>query len=218
MKKINPYYVFLVDLLRDLRLTANGFQDKYNIKSFSTIMNKLKNDPEKKLHPETIGKIEEALQIKIDDVTDPTQIKSRKIEPEVNEFEDSGIRMHSFPVVTKVFAGGSPMMFVAENVAEFVSLPYEKKENCFAVIVKGDSMNHIIQEGDIVLVDIDKQAYANDIVILRLKDGRQLIKRMRPIDQNKLMFYSDNLGYEPLIIEKSEIEAYYKVVGIWKRI
>jgi len=57
MKKNNPYYLFLEGLLKDLRLTANGFQDKYQIRSFSTIMNKLKNDAGKKLHPETIGKI-----------------------------------------------------------------------------------------------------------------------------------------------------------------
>lgn len=216
MKKINPYYVFLENLLKELRITANGFQEKFDIKSFSAIFNKLKNDPEKTLHPETIGKIEEALKIRIDD-SDLKNIKYSKSIPE-KEFESVGVQIFSYPVVTKVYAGGSPMMFVEENVAEYVTLPYEKKDNCFAVIVRGDSMNHLIQEGDTVLVDMDKPAYNGDIVIIRFIDGRQLIKRIRQIDHVKFMFYSDNGDYQPVIADRSEIEVYYKVVGIWKKV
>ncbi|MBS3945281.1 MAG: hypothetical protein KGZ42_07280 [Melioribacter sp.] len=214
MQKINPYYTFIEGLLKDLRITANGFQEKYDIRSFSAIVNKLKNDPAKTLHPETIGKIENALNIKIDD-SNPNKITYKKLVPD-KEYEELNMKLHSFPVLTKVYAGSAPMMLVNDEISEYITLPYHKKENCFAVIVRGDSMNHIIQEGDTVLADMDKEVINGKIVVARLKNGKQIIKRYRELPGGTVMFYSDNGSYEPLTLPKSEIESLYRVVGIWK--
>lgn len=216
MNKQNPYFVFLEGLLKELRLSANGFQEKYNIRSFSTILNKLKNDPDKRLHPETIGKLESALNIKIND-DDLNKITYRSIDPP-REYETLELQVFKFPIISKVFAGASPMLFESQNISDHVTLPYEKKENCFAVRVVGDSMNHIIEEGDTILVDMDKQITNGSIVIARLSDSKQIIKRYRELTDNQVMFYSDNGNYKPIVISKSEIEAIYKVVGIWKQI
>jgi SOS-response transcriptional repressor LexA len=177
-------------------------------------MNKLKNNPEKTLHPETIGRIETALNIIIDD-SDPENITYKRL-PAQNEYENIDKKIYNYPLITNVYAGDSPSMFVNENITEYVALPYEHQENCFAVKVIGDSMNHIIQENDIILADMSKQIMNGNIVIARLKSGKQMIKRYRQLNNIDAMFYSDNGSYTPLIIPLAEIEAIYKVVGIWK--
>ncbi|MEW6041306.1 MAG: S24 family peptidase, partial [Elusimicrobiota bacterium] len=162
----------------------------------------------------TIKRLEEGLKIKIDD-RDPSNITYKKLIPD-KEYEMIDRKLFEYPVLTKVYAGSSPMMLVSEEISEYITLPYEKKENCFAVIVRGDSMNHIIQEGDIVLADMDKEIINGKIVIARLRNGKQIIKRYRELPGDLVMFYSDNGSYEPLTLPKSEIEALYRVVGIWK--
>ena len=216
MKKSNPYYVFLENLLIDLRITANGFQEKYDVRSFSTIMNKLKNNPKKKLHPETKGKIEDALKIKIND-SNPEDITYNKIAT-ANPTAETDIPLNKYPLISKVYGGDSLAMFVNENISDYIPFPYYKKERCFVVRVSGNSMNHKIEEGDLVLVDMDKEIINGCIVIARLNDGKQIIKRYRELPNGISMFYSDNGGFEPLTMQSDEIEAIYRVVSIYKQV
>lgn len=72
---MNPWYEFLKCLIeRDFRKSISGFATEFNFPSFPAIMNKLKNNPVKKITADTIGKIEKALNITIDD-SDPSNIK-----------------------------------------------------------------------------------------------------------------------------------------------
>ncbi len=146
----------------------------------------------------------------------------------IKELKDNGLilpraigekpDLNEYPILSRVYAGSSPSLFVAENILDYVTLPYPKKENCFAVVVRGDSMNHKIEEGDTVLADMEKEIYNTDIVIARFKNGEQIIKRYRKINEIEIMFYSDNGNYIPLIKNINEIEAIYRIVGIWKKV
>ena len=199
-------------LNQDLRLSSLEVEGKTGIRQ--PVIDRWKNGEISKPQRNTIRRLEEGLNIKIDD-SDPENITYKKL-PEEKEFEEIETKIHDYPVLSHVYAGNSPDMFIKENISEYVSLPYKKKDNCFAVRVIGDSMNHKIEEGDIILVDMDAEVTNGSIVIARLKTGKQIIKRYRAVSNQNSMFYSDNGNYEPLVVDMKEIEAIYKVVGIWK--
>lgn len=203
---------FLEKLLKDYRISDYELSKIANISA--PTFNRIRRGETKIPYQNTIKKIEEALKIKIND-SDPDNITYKKL-PDKKEFEEIETKIHNYPVISHVYAGNSPNMFMEENITEYVSLPYKKEKNCFAVRVIGDSMNHKIQEGDIILVDMDAEVINGSIVIARLKNGKQIIKRYRAVSNQNSMFYSDNGNYEPLVVHLNEIEAIYKVVGIWK--
>lgn len=202
----------LNEILREFRISEPELAQKTGITH--PTLNRIRRGQTTSPNQNTIKKIEQALNIKIND-RDPENITYNKVILD-KEFIEIDSKLNSYPILTKVYAGKSPMYLVAEDVVDYVTLPYNKKENCFAVKIIGDSMNHIIEEGDIVLADMDKEVINGKIVIARLKNGKQIIKRYRELPTDLVMFYSDNGRYEPLTLPKSEIEAMYRVVGIWK--
>ena len=222
MKKNNPYYLFLEGLLKDLRLTANGFQDKYQIRSFSTIMNKLKNDAGKKLHPETIGKIEEALNIKIDD-SNPDNISYKKLPMSQERFSKllqdglqikDALPVREYPLLATVYAG-EPEMLEHEYFNEKAIFAYDKPgHQCFALKVSGKSMETTLRDGDTVLVDISIPVIDGCLVVVQLKDGSQLIKRYHLLDENYIKLTSDNHEYGVRLVKKDDILVCYRVVSI----
>lgn len=214
MKKNNPYFVFLEGLLRDLRLTANGFQDKYEIRSFSTIMNKLKNDPEKKLHPETVGRIESALGIKIDD-TNPNEITyTKKLKDTPREKFTDEIDVYSYPILATVYAG-EPELLDHEVYEETTYFAYKGNgHRCFAVRVNGNSMETTLRSGDTVLVDMDAPLEDGCLVAVKLKNGNQYIKRYYNLNFAFIKLSSDNPDYDVRLIDKNDLLACYRVVSI----
>lgn len=205
---------FLEQLLKDFRYSTYKLEKKHNIKSAT--ISKILTGKTKKPSQETIEDLEKVFKIKIDD-SNPQNLTYR-LTSDIKESAPETISIHNYPIVSQVYAGPSMSLFVQENISEYVNLPYEKKENCFAIRVHGDSMNHKIEQGDIVLADMDKEVINGCIVVARLKDGRQIIKRFREIEGSVAMFYSDNGNYEPLTVPKAEIEAIYRIIGIWKKL
>ncbi|MGE5365638.1 MAG: hypothetical protein ACM3SM_16015 [Bacteroidota bacterium] len=67
---MNRYYIFLKKLVDEKRLSVSGFAARYNIASLPTIMYKLRTGRVKRLHPETMGRIERALDIRIHDTSE----------------------------------------------------------------------------------------------------------------------------------------------------
>lgn len=207
----------ITDLTKEFRKTIYEIATDTGI-THSALF-RLRDGLTKKPYPATIKKLEEYFKIRIND-NDPENITYSKIETrkEVNEYEIINTQLHEYPVLTHVYAGLSPENILRENIVEYVYLPYHKKSNCFAVKVFGDSMNHSIQEGNLILVDTDRTFNNNDLVVARLKSGKQIIKHYKELNQEFVMFYSSNENYEPLTIAKTEIEAIYRAVGIWKQI
>jgi SOS-response transcriptional repressor LexA len=215
MPNKNPYYIFIKKLLKDdFRLTVNGFQEKYNLRSLSTIMNKLKNNPKKRLHPETISKIENALNIKIDD-SNPENIIYKKLTEA--RLLKGDMQLFNYPIISHIHMGLSMESIVKDQTSGYVSLPYYKKGNCFAIVAHDDAMANKIELGDVVLVDMDEPISNDSIVVTLLKDGRQIIRKYREVAPNIIMLFTDNGSYAPITIQKIEIEVIYKIVGTWKK-
>jgi len=140
---------------------------------------------------------------------------SEKVRKESNQIKSKG--GNNYPLVSRLSAGNMIEFFDTEK-SEAVAFNYYKKNGCMALVVSGDSMNPTIENGDIVLVDGDAKIYDGCIVAARLKSGEQLIKRFRKLPQDLIQLDSDNFLYDPITLNRDEIEILMPVVRVQRDI
>jgi phage repressor protein C with HTH and peptisase S24 domain len=126
------------------------------------------------------------------------------------------LAMNPFPIVSNLSAGSLKEYSEASDLEDTVVLPYPNK-NCIVLRVEGNSMKPKIDDGDLVLLDLNKSIKNKDIVAVRLKSGEQMIKRYKNNEpQKSIILYSDNPEYPPTEINENKIEVIYRVVKIIK--
>lgn len=131
----------------------------------------------------------------------------------MNKF-DGAISVRDYPVLSEVYAG-EPDKFDVEYSG--VSEPftyYKKNHSCFALKVNGKSMETTLNDGDLVLVDMDLNPVDGDLVAVKLRNGNQYIKRYKNMNYAFVQLSSDNSEYGVRLIDKNDIEAIYPVVQI----
>jgi repressor LexA len=86
--------------------------------------------------------------------------------------------------------------------------------NAFAVIVEGDSMEPSFLAGDRVVVAPNLEARNGDVVLVKLKDGRVMLKKFGRVGPNgaKIRLLSENLNYETLEFSVDQIQFAYPVM------
>lgn len=124
---------------------------------------------------------------------------------------------YEYPLVNSISAGPMLEFYINEDTVR-IPFDYHKKESCFALEVKGDSMSPTIENGDYVLVDTSLPLFNNCIVAVRFKDGGQIIKRYTKISDNMIQLDSDNLEYKSIITKIEDIELLFPVVRIQRDI
>lgn len=82
--------------------------------------------------------------------------------------------------------------------------------NPFGIVASGMSMSPTIMPGDIVFgYKPDKQPKDGSLVIASIKsipDTKEgAIKRIKELDKQHIILYSDQAGYEPWVVKKNEI-------------
>ncbi len=199
MEKINPYYKLIEQILADFRITANGMQDKYELRSFSTIVNKLKRDADRKLHPETIGKIEKALNIIIDD-SDPENITYKVLEPPVTN-KISNISTNGIAIE------GAKTIGIVDSLTEGIE---EMRKDILAYTIKQSDKTDIFKVGEDVLIDTSEEIKTNDIVIVKQKNGEVKIKKCI-VNELFLILVDKDFNVEQ--IDYSQIEYMYRLYG-----
>lgn len=214
---MNPYYLFLVKLLKDTRITPSGFAQKYDFPSFPVIMNKLKRNSDKRIHVETLQKIELALGIVIDD-SDPDNITYHKAdEPLPKEptmpAESLSDNLMRVDLVAYVHAGEEGPIF-SDEVIETIWLPkYVGSGELRALKVIGDSMAPTINEGDIITVSLNSMAYDGDVALIAYNNHEYILKRVYFNDDRDIItITSDNSKYFPTILHASQIKSILPVV------
>lgn len=208
---------FLRQLLKDFRYSTYKLEKVHNISSAT--LSKILTGKTEIPSQDTIADIEQAFKIKIND-SDPENITYTMLPSDKTETGDNGfqneVRQYNYPILSNI--GEKSMMFANENIEGYASFPYQKKENCFAVRITGGNLNRTIKDGDLVLVDMDKEIVNNSIVIVKTKGGKQFIKRYRKISSGEMMFYSDDPEIEPEIMKSGDVEALYRIVGAWQEL
>lgn len=202
----------ITELLRDFRISSSEFEQLTGISSVT--VSKIKSGKQKTVFPNTIKKIEEGLRIKINDKNEENLTYTR-IKEEKEEGIDGKIKVYKIPLLSNVYAGEPAMMYQATNIEEYVHFDYPFKENLFALRVNGDSMKGRIYDGDKVLVDPDAEIIDNCIVVVRLKNGEQFIKRFQKLSEQEILFTSDNQDYRPRVVKTIDIEVIYRIVAFY---
>ena len=82
----------------------------------------------------------------------------------------------------------------------------------FYARITGNSMETLIKEGELLVVDRMVETKNNDIVFARLDDDF-CIKRLRILDDGSVWLYSENTSYAPIKIEmEMDFEVWGKVL------
>lgn len=125
------------------------------------------------------------------------------------------------PKVAARLSAGTGSFDCDDDVTDVLSFPTKwlsmkgSAKEMVAMEVFGQSMEPVIREGDTVLVDqSQKNVLAGAIYAVGVEDTI-LVKRLEK-HPNKLVLCSDNKDYEPIYLEKEEMET-VRIIGkvIW---
>lgn len=142
---------------------------------------------------------------------DPT--KPRAIEILDDDFALTRREVVNVPLVGRV-AAGEPLLAV-ENVENYFPMPVEMMPNAelFMLKVKGESMINIgIYDGDMILVQQQKDARNGDVVVALVEDSATVKTFYKEADYIRLQPENDNM--EPIIVKDCEILG--KVIGLFR--
>jgi phage repressor protein C with HTH and peptisase S24 domain len=205
---------FIDTLLRDFRMSSLELEQKTSVSNAS--ISQLRTGKTKKPNQFTIKNLEKGLGIRIND-RDPdkityTKLSEKELEPG-HEFKDT-IPAYKYPLLGVVYAG-EPDLLDHELTDEYEYFPYRKNSNrCFSLRVNGKSMETTVQDGAVVLADMDAQLTDGCLVAVKLKNGTQYIKRYYNLNYVFVKLSSDNPEYGVRLIDKSDILVCYRIVMI----
>lgn len=145
---------------------------------------------------------------------DPTKPRAIEILDRDNDILLTPKKTVDVPIVGKVTAG-SPILAV-ENIEDTYPVPLEYVEghNVFMLSIQGESMiNAGILDGDLVLVQEQKDAKNGDIVVALLEYEATIKRFFREKDRIRLQ--PENEFMEP--IYTSEVSILGKVIGLYRK-
>ena len=124
-------------------------------------------------------------------------------------------KMIPMPLVGAVRAG-EPIT-ADEHTESVYPLPAEligKDNNCFMLIVRGDSMiNAGIHEGDYLIVSEQDDAQDGDLVVARIGNEDATVKRFYK-EEDHIRLQPENDEYQPIIAKEVIIRG--KVIGLYR--
>ena len=94
---------------------------------------------------------------------------------------------------------------------------YSQDKNAYALRVRGDSMRPRIKSGEFVVVEPNIAAQPGDDVVVKLTDGRALVKELQWVRDGDASFGSINNGIPPMTIPLSEIDKIHRISAIVPR-
>jgi phage repressor protein C with HTH and peptisase S24 domain len=211
---------FINDIMRARRISEMQLAQLSGITQ--PTIHRLRRGETERPNQTTIRLLEESLNIKIED-SDPDDIKYEPNPMTQERFDkllQDGLKLQDallvreYPLLATVYAG-EPAMLEHVHYDEKAVFAYDKQDHtCFALRVSGKSMETTLRDGDIVLVDISIPITDGCLVVVKLRDGSQLIKRYHNLDEVYIKLTSDNHEYGVRLVKKEDIQVCYRVVSI----
>lgn len=93
---------------------------------------------------------------------------------------------------------------------------YSDDPDAYGLRVKGDSMYPRIMHGEFVLIEPNAKLHAGEDVMVRTKDGHNMIKRLGYFRDDEYQFLSVNQDHKPITLRSIDIEHVHSVMGILK--
>lgn len=146
---------------------------------------------------------------------------AQQINPAPRTIEDDAIpvRMHHVPVVGTTQGGPTTRVWTDGDLPVgggfgWVSVS-SRDRNAFALRVEGSSMAPRYEHGEYVLVEPNRRPEPGDDVIVRLRGGECMIKRLSARRPHELAFDSLSPGYDRITVAPDQIEyLYYVAAGL----
>ena len=109
------------------------------------------------------------------------------------------------PVLGKV-AAGVPISAI-EDILDYeeISLEMASGGECFALQVKGDSMEPRIRQGDVVIVRQQPDVDSGDVAVVRINGDEAVVKKLIK-GKDSIALVSFNPAYEPRYFSAQEVE------------
>jgi len=139
--------------------------------------------------------------------------------PVDTEFEDAPPIMRKpqlIPVVGRVQAGSDGLMHIDDFSIEHPEgylMWYATCPEAYALRIRGESMSPRYLPGEFAGVDPCAEVLPSDEVIVLLKDGRRMIKRLLWIRDDQACFESVNKDHPNIVIDCSDIDKMHLVTG-----
>lgn len=90
---------------------------------------------------------------------------------------------------------------------------WARDPSAYALRVKGDSMHPRYRAGEFIVVTPSIEAQPGRDVVVKLKDGRKLLKQLNWIRGGEVQLLSINDGYAPNTLDMAEIDSIHRVAG-----
>lgn len=120
------------------------------------------------------------------------------------------------PVVGHVKAGDDgyldEMQFPVGTGDGYVEY-WVRDQAAYAVRVKGDSMHPRYRAGEFIVVTPGIEATPGRDVVVKLRDGRKLLKQFNWMRDGEIQLLSINNGYAPMTIPLEEVDSIQRVAG-----
>lgn len=137
----------------------------------------------------------------------------------IDELEDAPIIVgpqRLIPIVGRVEAGPDGLLHIDDfnrDSPDGYLLWFTTCTEAYALRIRGESMSPRYLPGEFVGVDPCAEVLPSDEVIVLLKDGRRMIKRLLWQRDDQACFESVNKAFQNIVLETSEIVALHLVLG-----
>ncbi|MEG8948125.1 transcriptional repressor LexA [Rosettibacter firmus] len=142
---------------------------------------------------------------------------SRTLSLVVNNTPTEEQNIVEIPIVGRV-AAGIPLL-AEENIEGNLSIDKNligNRNECFGLKVRGDSMKNAgILEGDLVIVQPQREAQNGDIIIALLGDEATMKRFV--IENGRIYLVPENENYKPILVENTDdFSIIGKVIGVFR--
>lgn len=120
------------------------------------------------------------------------------------------------PVVGRVQAGSDGLMHIDDYTSEHPDghlLWYANCAEAYALRIRGESMSPRYLPGEFVGVDPCAEVLPSDEVIVLLRDGRRMIKRLLWVRDDQACLESVNKDHPNIVLDCDEIDRMHLVLG-----
>ena len=115
--------------------------------------------------------------------------------------------------ITGSVRGGDDGYLVQDVVPDGWVEYWTGDSNAYALRIKGDSMHPRYRAGEFVVITPSIEAQPGRDVVVKLHDGKCLLKELNWIRGDEIQLLSINNGYAPMTIPKEEVECICRVAG-----
>lgn len=115
--------------------------------------------------------------------------------------------------ITGSVRGGDDGYLVQDTVPDGWVEYWTGDPNAYALRIKGDSMHPRYRAGEFVVITPSIEAQPGRDVVVKLHNGKCLLKELNWIRGDEIQLLSINNGYAPMTIPKEEVECICRVAG-----